>query len=130
VRERKLGRVIGNDSGVVTERQPDTVRGPDVAYYSYGRVPAGRLRRRGYLDIAPDLAIEVKSVFDRWKDLEEKVAEYFKPGVLVACIVDPDTDSVQVRYPDQATRVFQRDEDLVLPEVLADFHVTVRELFE
>jgi hypothetical protein len=34
VREHGLGRVVGNDSGVVTERNPDTVRGPDVAYFS------------------------------------------------------------------------------------------------
>ncbi len=28
---RPLGRVISNDAGVITERGPDTVRGPDVA---------------------------------------------------------------------------------------------------
>jgi hypothetical protein len=49
VREHNLGRVVGNDSGVITERQPDTVRGPDVAYFSFQRVPPGRLPRRGYL---------------------------------------------------------------------------------
>ena len=32
VKSRKLGRVVTNDAGVITERDPDTVRGPDVAY--------------------------------------------------------------------------------------------------
>jgi Uma2 family endonuclease len=130
VRDGKLGRVVGNDSGVITERRPDTVRGPDVAYYSYNRVPPGRLQRRGYLDVAPDLAVEVKSAFDRWKDIEQKIAEYFKAGVLVVCVIDPDNDSVQVHYPDKPVRVFQRDAALVLPEVLPDFRVLVRELFD
>ncbi len=33
-----FGHVVGNDSGVVTERNPDSVRGADVAFYSYARV--------------------------------------------------------------------------------------------
>jgi len=49
---------------------------------------------------------------------------------LVVCVVDPDTDSVQVHYPDKPKRTFERDEGLVLPEVLPDFRVTVSELFE
>jgi Uma2 family endonuclease len=130
VRKRKIGRVVGNDSGVITERQPDTVRGPDIAYFSFQRVPPGRLPRRGYLDVAPELAIEVKSVFDRWSEIDEKIAEYLKAGVLVVCVVDPDTDSVQIHYPDKPMRIVQRDEELTLPEVLPDFCVTVRELFE
>jgi len=35
VRAHDLGRIVSNDSGVVTERGPDTVRGPGVAFYSY-----------------------------------------------------------------------------------------------
>ena len=30
---REMGRVLCNDSGVITERDPDTVREADVAYY-------------------------------------------------------------------------------------------------
>jgi Uma2 family endonuclease len=130
VHQRQLGWVVGNDSGVITERQPDTVRGPDVAYFSYERVPPGRLPRRGYLDVAPELAVEVKSVFDRWSEINEKIAEYLKAGVLAVCVVDPDTDSVHAHYPDKAPRIFKSDEELVLPEVLPDFRVTVREFFE
>ena len=35
--DRDLGHVLNNDSGVITERGPDSVRGPDVAYYSFER---------------------------------------------------------------------------------------------
>ena len=37
-----LGHVLCNDSGVITERDPDTVRGADVSFYSYARVPRGQ----------------------------------------------------------------------------------------
>lgn len=39
VKAQGLGRVIGNDSGVITEHDPDTLRGADVAYYSFERLP-------------------------------------------------------------------------------------------
>src|SRR5215831_14672334 len=41
--EHDLGQVLNNDSGVITEQGPDTVRGPDVAFYSYSRIPRGPL---------------------------------------------------------------------------------------
>ena len=60
VLERDLGRVMTNDSGVITERNPDTVRGADVAYYSYARLPKGPLPA-GYGPEVPELVVEVCS---------------------------------------------------------------------
>jgi Uma2 family endonuclease len=37
------GQVLTNDSAVVIERDPDTVRGADIAFYSNSRVPKGPL---------------------------------------------------------------------------------------
>jgi hypothetical protein len=45
--------VLSNDTGVVTERGPDTVRGADISFYSYARVPKGPLPDR-YLGLADD----------------------------------------------------------------------------
>src|SRR5262245_11739709 len=50
--DRALGRVLCNDSSMITQRNPDTVRGPDVAYYSYERVPKGPLPE-GLLPVSP-----------------------------------------------------------------------------
>src|SRR5262245_28904410 len=58
VKPRRLGRVFTNDSGVITERDPDSLRGPDVGYYSYARVPAGKVPD-GYYDAVPEIAFEV-----------------------------------------------------------------------
>lgn len=38
VDQHRLGRIVTGDAGVVTQRDPDTVRGPDVAHYSYQRI--------------------------------------------------------------------------------------------
>ena len=52
--DRPLGRLLTNDSGVITERDPDTVRDADVAYYSYQRVPKGPMPS-GIVAAAPEL---------------------------------------------------------------------------
>ena len=39
VDDRDLGYVLGNNAGMITERDPDTVRGPDVSFFSYSRIP-------------------------------------------------------------------------------------------
>ena len=62
--DHDLGHVLTNDSGVITERGPDTVRGADISFYSYERVPKGPLPP-GYLDVTPDLVFEVLSPEDR-----------------------------------------------------------------
>ena len=55
----RLGRAYGNDSGIIIERNPDTVRGADVAYYSYERLPEGS-PSTGYGPEVPELVFEVK----------------------------------------------------------------------
>jgi len=75
VEERKLGWVLGGEVGLYTRRNPDRVRGADVAFVSRGRMP--RRPGRKFMEIAPELIVEVLSPEDRQKDLQQKLAEYF-----------------------------------------------------
>ncbi|HEX5273478.1 MAG TPA: Uma2 family endonuclease [Gemmataceae bacterium] len=129
VRQRAMGRLVSNDSGVITERGPDTVRGPDIAYFSYKRVPQGPLPP-GYLDVAPELVFEVRSPTDRWPRLIAKAAEYLEAGVSVVCLLDQVSETVQVYRADELPRTLHGDDELHLPDVLGDLRVTVRQFFE
>lgn len=127
-RANDLGHVVTNDFGVVSERNPDSVRGPDVAYFSYARVPKGRLPNR-YLDISPEIVVEVRSPDDRWAKLFAKAYEYLNAGVSVVCILDPDDDSIHVLRPDQPPVRLGPNDELTLPEMHGSFHVPVRQFF-
>jgi Uma2 family endonuclease len=129
VSARDLGHVVCNDTGVLTERDPDTVRGADVAYYSYDRVPRGQ-RPTGYAGVSPELVIEVLSPDDRWAKVLRKVSEYLEAGVLVVCVVSPGDRRLFVYRPDSADREFREPDELTLPELSPDFRVPVRRLFE
>jgi Uma2 family endonuclease len=124
-----LGRVMCNDSGVITERNPDTVRGADVAYYSYARLPKGPLTT-GYGPEVPELVVEVCSASDRWVDIHEKVAEYLRAGVLVVLVLDPNPQTAYIFSGDDAPRTLTVEDELVLPGLLEGFQVRVGRFFE
>ncbi|MGE0609122.1 MAG: Uma2 family endonuclease [Pirellulales bacterium] len=124
-----LGRVVSNDSGIITEKNPDTVRGADVAFYSYARVAKGPLPV-GYLKVVPELVFEVISPNDRWSDLLGKVAEYLKAGVVVVCVLDPDTETAHAYRADRVAEVFSSQQALTLPDVLPEFSAVVAKFFE
>jgi Uma2 family endonuclease len=123
------GRVIGNDAGILTEHDPDTVRGADVAYYSYSRVPKGPLPS-GLLSAAPELVFEVLSPSDRWSEVQIKVGEYLDARVTAVCVVDDATRSVHVFRRDQPLHVYKAADEFVVPDILEDFRVAVSKFFD
>ena len=129
VKPRKLGRVFSNDSGVVTEREPDSLRGPDVGYYSYASVPAGDVPE-GYFDIVPELAFEVISPDDVWSRVLEKVAELLDAGVKVVCVVDPRDKTVQVYRSNRPVEHLTGNDELSFPDVLPGFSCKVWQCFD
>lgn len=130
VDEHDLGRVLTNDSGVITERGPDTVRGADVAYYSFARVPKDPLPDR-YLDVAPELVVEVLSPTDRWPKVMVKVGEYLAAGVLVVLVLDDERRAAHVFTAEGANRILASAEELTLPELFGDaFRARVGRFFD
>jgi Uma2 family endonuclease len=128
VEEHRLGTVLNNDSGVITERNPDTVRGPDIAYYSFARMPAESVPV-GYPSAPPEIVVEVLSPHDRWSEVLSKAGEYLQAGVSVVCILDPEARTATVCRADGPPRVLAADQDLALPELHAEFRVPVARFF-
>lgn len=127
--DRNLGRVATNDSGIVTERNPDTLRGADVAYYSYAKIPKGSHPAK-YPDVPPEVVFEVLSPSDRWRDIRIKVAEYLALGIQIVCVIDPETRTAWIYATDQPDRIVGPEGDLTFPECLPEFSVPIRSLFE
>jgi Uma2 family endonuclease len=127
--EHDLGHVLSNDSGVITERDPDTVRGADVSFYSYDRLPRGPIPE-GYLPVPPNLIVEVCSPDDRWRDIIKKVHEYLEVGVTVVIVLDPEPRLAHIFHADRAPQKLGPDDDLTVPEILGDFRVRLARFFE
>ena len=128
-RPRGLGRVLTGEAGVVVARRPDTVRGADVAFISYQRLPRG-LSEHGFLKQPPELVIEVLSKDTSWTKMEEKVADYHAMGVDLVWVLDPQTVTLRA-YPREGAPLLLRDTDTATADPhVPGFSVSVGAFFE
>jgi Uma2 family endonuclease len=126
--DHDLGHLI-NNAGLITERDPDTVRGPDVAFYSYQRVARGPMPN-DYGTEPPELIVEVRSPSEGWPKVLAKVVEYLEAGVRAVVVLDDDSRTALLAMADQAPRRLGPDDVLEIPEILPGFAVPVRRFFE
>jgi Uma2 family endonuclease len=129
VREHKLGHVRVGESGVYTRRNPDTVRGVDVAFISNDRY-ARRQKQGSFLDVAPDLIVEIMSPDDRWSEVTQKLREYFAIGVRLVWVADPASRTIHAYRALSDVREFTQHDTLTGDDVLPGFSVPVASLFE
>ena len=102
VRPRGLGTLVASDSGVWLERDPDTVREPDIAFTSVERLPLGE-DVPGYAEAVPDLVVEVASPTDSRAAVHDKAYMWLGHGVRLVWVVHPAARAVDVSRPDHTT---------------------------
>lgn len=127
--DHSLGRILINDTHFITRRNPDEVRGMDVAYISYARLPKGPVPR-GPLEVPPELIVEARSPSDAWTDVFAKVEEYIQAGVGVVIVLDAEKRTASVCRPGIDQTDFHAADTLTVPDVLPGFAVEVARLFE
>jgi Uma2 family endonuclease len=125
--QRRKGYACCNDTGLILERDPDTVRGPDVMFYDL-------LRRYGDLNTKwsaqpPTLVVEVLSPNDRWSKVSRRIAQYLSRGSALVWIVDPEDQSVTVYRAGELPQVFEGTDELTGNNVLPDFRCRVADFF-
>ena len=135
VDERDLGVVLTAPVDLLVQREPLRTRQPDILYLSAQRSGIrGRAELRGlqFLEIPPDLVVEVLSPSNTRRDLEDKLEDYRKVGVLECWLVSPEAETIEVlSFSDEGTRVidvFSIDGSLQSP-VLPEFTLDLREVF-
>ncbi len=128
VEARDLGQVLVGGVGIYTRCNPDTVRGADVLFISKER--AAKLSSSAYLDVAPDLVVEVMSPDDRWSEMTRKLREYFAIGVRLVWVADPDSRMVYAYRSPTSVSEFSASDALTGDDVLPGFSAPVASLFE
>jgi Uma2 family endonuclease len=127
VRKHQLGRVLPGEVGIYTHRQPDTVRGANVAFISHERL--AQVQSKSFLDVCPELIVEVMSPDDAWSEVHEKLEEYFTVGAQLIWVVDPRRQRLHVYRSLTDLEILTTQDTLTGGEVLPGFQVAVAELF-
>lgn len=127
VDEQQLGEVLVGEVGIYTGRNPDTIRGADVIFISTERL--AQVKSPSFLDVAPELVVEVMSPDDRWTEVKQKIREYFSIGVILVWVADPTDKTVSVYRSLTDVRLFTENDALTGEEVLPGFTLFVAALF-
>jgi Uma2 family endonuclease len=127
VRQRRKGYVVSNDAGVILERDPDTVRGPDLAIYEDAKKFEEIHPKYG--EVPPRLAVEVLSPNDRADRIVRKLNDYLRNGVPLVWLIDPEARLVTVYRADGAPYELKDTDELTGNDVLPEFRCKVADFF-
>jgi len=128
-RRAKAGRALTNETGVVVRTDPDSVRGADVLFISYQRLPAHE-KWKGFLRHRPELVVEVLAEDESWKRMEEKVADYHAFGVDLVWVADPQTETVRAYPKGRRPKLCSAGAPLDAGKLLPGFTCEVAEFFK
>lgn len=126
-RLRAAGRVLGSSTGYVVARDPDRVLSPDIAWISRDRLPA--VPTTGFVEGAPELAIEIRSPRDSWASCLAKGGVWIGHGARVVWCVNPPERTIVVLRPGDDAREFGQDDAAPLTPV-AEETIPVADLFQ
>lgn len=105
------------------------IRFPDVGFISWDRLPGRRRPKRPIPDLVPDLAAEVLSVSNTAAEMKRKLQDYFKAGVRLVWVIDPEARTLSVYTSPDSPTVLDETDTLTGAPVLPEFRLVLRELF-
>lgn len=129
VRPLRLGRIATSDSGVLLQRDPDTVREPDVAFFSAEKLPLD-VRVRGFYEVVPDLVVEIVSPNDSPGYVAQRVAMWHGFGVPLVWAVYPVARTVAAHPLEGPAIIYTEDDTLDGGAILPDFRCIVRDILD
>ena len=126
--QNSLGEISESSGGF--ELPNGAVRSPDAAWISHERLATlAPEQRDGFLPLAPDFIVELRSETDRLPALQDKMAEWRDNGVRLGLLLDPTTRTVHLYHPNTEPLVLSDPETVDCSPELPGFVLDVRMLF-
>ena len=122
-----LGVATGADG--LTRLFGDTIRGPDVSFIAWDRLPGGVLPTEPIPHLVPNFVIEVLSVCNTYGEMSRKRREYFQAGVELVWMVDPRRRTIAVYRTALDVSVLSEGEKIDGGRILPGWEVDLGQLF-
>jgi len=127
VEDGQLGLTFAAETGFKLPTDPESVRAPDVAFVEQSRVAAG-MKKRGFFEGAPTLAVEVVSPEDTRREVADKVNMWLAHGTKSVWVADPSAMTIAIHRTAQLAVVFKLD-DVLKDDLLPGFELALRKVF-
>ena len=125
---RKLGAVM--DSSTAFKMKSGNKRSPDISFVDKQRLQGMEELPDGFLEGAPDLAVEILSPGNTVEEMHNKIVEYFENAARLVWVIHPKEYYVLVYRSPQPDRLLKSTDSLDGEEVIPGFTLAVSELFQ
>jgi Uma2 family endonuclease len=120
---------VGSEWAILLKRQgKNWVPVPDLTYISYERLPKN-WKRNEACPALPELVIEIISPDQTMQEFEDKAKDYLDAGVSRVWVVDPESISIRVFFPDKLSQVYT-ETTAIVDTLLPGLELTTRQIFE
>lgn len=127
-RQAQLGVVFDSSTGFILPN--GAVRSPDAAWVKQDRMDALNPKPEGFLPLAPDFAIELRSATDSARDIREKIKEYRDNGVRLGWFLNPQAKEVEIYRIGQEVEVLKSPAILSGEDVLPGFVLDLKGILD
>jgi Uma2 family endonuclease len=129
IRSQKLGFLFDSSTGF--KMQNGNTRSPDLAFFAKDRLQGLTTLPTGFLEGAPDLAVEVLSPGNTVEEIDGKITEYFANGTRLMWVINPQQRYILVyRSPQEPDRLLKTTDHLDGEDVFIGFQLPIAELFQ
>ena len=125
--QRNKGYALTNDSGAILERDPDTVKGPDIVFFDQTK-PYAELNPK-MMENVPTLAVEILSPNDRLRKVLARAQQFLRSGIRMVWLVDPEACDITVLRAGTESQGFEKHQELICEDVLPGFRCRVSDIF-
>ncbi|MCY4564527.1 MAG: Uma2 family endonuclease [Gammaproteobacteria bacterium] len=122
------GRAVGSSAGY---RLPnEAIRSPDASWVRNERLATVTAEERTkFLPLCPDFAVELRSPTDRFRRLQEKMAEYIANGAELGWLIDPLRRQVLVYRPGMDAELIDAPQSVSADPVLPGFRLRMKRIW-
>jgi Uma2 family endonuclease len=129
VRIQKLGAMF--DSSTAFKMKSGNKRSPDISFVAKERLQGLDDIPDGFLEGAPDLAVEILSPSNTVEEIHNKLVEYFENGSRLVWVINPKEKYVLVyRSSQEPDRLLKSIDSLDGEEIVPEFSLAIAELFQ
>lgn len=129
VSTQKLGAIF--DSSTAFKMKSGNKRSPDISFMAKERLQGLKDLPDGFLEGAPDLAVEILSPSNTVEEIHNKLVEYFENGSRLVWVIHPKEEYVLVyRSAQQPDRLLKSTDSLNGEEIVPDFTLPIADLFQ
>jgi Uma2 family endonuclease len=126
-RKAKAGMVFDSSTGFILPN--GATRSPDAAWVALERINALNPNPDGFLPLAPDFVIELRSSSDSLKTLQDKMIEYRDNGVRLGWFLNAKEQAVEIYRPGKEVEVLNSLTSLFGEEVLPGFVLDLKDIW-